>query len=699
MHTAILLGLLAVSMGLFALISAYFSRRTVEDLASRIMGQALLRTETRVHELTRAAVEQNQFNLLISDADQLSAERFESLFVPLAHAFTVRPELSYIGLGLEATGEYCMVERLPDGTPRIREYRVDPDGVRRIRDYRPTTTGRELIRTLPWDGYDVRNRPFYVAAKTAGKSVWTDVYMFWETARGQIPGLTFAAPVYGRSGDLVAVWDTDFDIMVLSGFLKRMQSEAPGYAFVVEEGSRGTRRVIAHPRSNLLLKPGSTDLLPDLQGFNDAPAQQLLARLPASVVLGKTGIHIFEFTAAGEEFLGGYARLSGAHSPPWLVAMVLPKYEVMGNVREHRRWDLLLFLLVLGAAALVALRVARLAAEPLGKLQQETEAIGRLDFTCSQTTPSRIREIDLLSTAVDQMKTNLRSFSKFVPAELVGDLVRSGREAALGAQTARVTIYFSDIANFTAAAEALTPMKLVEHLGDYLSAMSQGISQHNGTVDKFIGDAVMAFWNAPQLDPSHALDACCAALANQRRLRELREGWSAEGRPLFATRIGINTDEVVVGNIGSEERMNYTIIGDGVNLASRLEKLNKEFGTEIIISEATYAEVQGDVLARPLDEVSVRGKSGGVVCYELLALRSEATQEIHDLCAATVRAFELYRHEELQGAVAAYLRVLQIAPEDTVARIMYERCVARLRDGISYGAQDTSGRPLPRFNR
>jgi adenylate cyclase len=215
----------------------------------------------------------------------------------------------------------------------------------------------------------------------------------------------------------------------------------------------------------------------------------------------------------------------------------------------------------------------------------------------------------------------------------------------------------------------------VEHLGEYLQAMSAQVQAVGGTVDKYIGDSIMAFWGAPDPHADHALAACTAAVRNQQLLRQLREKWRGEGKPPFSARIGINTGEVVVGNIGSAARMNYTVIGDAVNLASRLEGLNKFYGTEILISESTYEEAREGIVARPLDWVSVKGKTEAVLVYELLGLKGESPgDEVEELAALFAGALAQYRRQSWTEAAGLFEKVLERKPEDAPAREMLRRC-------------------------
>ena len=235
--------------------------------------------------------------------------------------------------------------------------------------------------------------------------------------------------------------------------------------------------------------------------------------------------------------------------------------------------------------------------------------------------PSRIVELENLSNAIADMAGGLAAFRKYIPADLVKTLLSEGVEPRPGGSIRTVTILFADIAGFTGLSERLGD-QIIPLLSGYLDLMSREVSGHGGTIDKFIGDAVMAFWGAPAANADHAVDACRAALACQQALRQ--SGLSDDaGRPL-KVRIGINSGAVLVGNIGSEFRLNYTVIGDAVNVASRLEGANKEYGTDIIIGEETRRLAGDRIEVRELDRLTVYGREGGLAIYELLGIAEGA---------------------------------------------------------------------------
>jgi class 3 adenylate cyclase len=226
---------------------------------------------------------------------------------------------------------------------------------------------------------------------------------------------------------------------------------------------------------------------------------------------------------------------------------------------------------------------------------------------------------------------------------------------------------------------------LLGQMSIYFEQVSRAISEEEGTVDKFIGDGIMAFWGAPVALPDHVLRACAGALRAARRMERINEAWRAEGKPTFRIRIGLNSAEVLVGNIGSLERFSYTAIGDGVNVAARLEGINKQFGTTICISDSIYDQAKADLLARPLKRVQVKGRKTEFMIYELLALRTSDDPELRirdryeKLSAMTLQASQRFEAGDFPAAERAYRDILKEFPEDALARLMMAECSEKTR--------------------
>jgi adenylate cyclase len=216
------------------------------------------------------------------------------------------------------------------------------------------------------------------------------------------------------------------------------------------------------------------------------------------------------------------------------------------------------------------------------------------------------------------------TFGRYVSPQILEHVLAHPEKVELGGERRDLTILFSDIRGFTSISEASEPEEVVEMLNEYLTRMVEILLRHGGTLDKFIGDAVMGFWNAPAFDPNHARHAVLCAIEMIEETARLRERWEGEGKPALRIGIGVNTGDAVVGNIGSERVFGYTVIGDAVNLASRLEGKNKDYVTEIIISEFTLARIGDGFETVYLDDVKVKGKANAVKIYEVRGLKNMA---------------------------------------------------------------------------
>ncbi|PKL83281.1 MAG: hypothetical protein CVV24_05745 [Ignavibacteriae bacterium HGW-Ignavibacteriae-3] len=265
-------------------------------------------------------------------------------------------------------------------------------------------------------------------------------------------------------------------------------------------------------------------------------------------------------------------------------------------------------------------------------------------------------------------------FSKYVNKDVVNELIAHPDKLRLGGERKNITVLFSDIAGFTTFAEGKKPEELVRFINEYLSEMTELVLVHGGTLDKYLGDAVMAFWGAPVETEDHAYKACITALKMQEKLALMRDKWSESGETPIRIRIGINTGDVIVGNIGGEKRFDYTVLGDDVNLASRLEGANKEYGTNIMIGESTFEKCKDKVLVRELDIIRVKGKSTPTKVFELISVVEdkkavEAVEEMH----LYIQAMELYRLRSFESARDYFKRSFEKLG-DYPSKVYMQRC-------------------------
>lgn len=261
------------------------------------------------------------------------------------------------------------------------------------------------------------------------------------------------------------------------------------------------------------------------------------------------------------------------------------------------------------------------------------------------------------------------AFKQYLSPVVIEELVQHPERLTLGGETRVLSLFFSDIKGFTSLSERLTPEELTTLLNDYLTAMTEIIYAHGGTVDKYEGDAIIAFWNAPLSQPDHASRAVRAALECQARLTSLNPSFRARTGSDMVQRIGINSGPVVVGNMGSQQRFNYTFLGDAGNLASRLEGINKQFGTSILISDATRREFGGDITTREIGLVQVVGRKEAVRVFEPLPSDS------HHADAALLSTFAKGLAAYYAGDLPAALQVFEgLAGQDPAAAAYARRC-------------------------
>jgi adenylate cyclase len=270
------------------------------------------------------------------------------------------------------------------------------------------------------------------------------------------------------------------------------------------------------------------------------------------------------------------------------------------------------------------------------------------------------------------------AFSFYVTPSVVNEMLKNPEKLKLGGDKKELSVLFSDIRGFTTLAEEMEPETLVNLLNEYLTDMTNVVFEFEGLLDKYIGDAVMAVFGAPLEQTDHPMRACRTALKMLERLSTMQQKWEAEGTPRLDIGIGINTGPMVVGNMGSERRFDYTVMGDSVNLASRLEGINKEYGTRVVISEFTYDRVKDDFFCRELDSVRVKGKVRPIKIFELMAFRSEEDPRT-EIIEPFAQALGHYRAQEWDKAEEKFHQVLRKMPEDVAAQLYLQR-IANLRE-------------------
>ncbi|WP_050604426.1 adenylate/guanylate cyclase domain-containing protein [Ruegeria sp. 6PALISEP08] len=335
----------------------------------------------------------------------------------------------------------------------------------------------------------------------------------------------------------------------------------------------------------------------------------------------------------------------------WRVATVIPESAFLSGIDETLiNLIYVLVVVVVVATGLAIWLIRSVVANPLARIAEDLGKIERFDVERISRRPSKLSELANLSAATASMAAGLSAFRKYVPTDLVRMLVAEGIKLQPGGDIKQISVLFCDVRGFTGLSEKLGP-KIVQLMEPFFSAASAAITHNGGTIDKFMGDAVMAFWGAPRKDVNHAENACRAALDLVAALE--KSGIEDDAGNPLRVRIGLNSGEALVGNIGSEQRLNYTAIGDVVNVASRLEGANKEYGTLILIGPETRHQAADKIIVRELDTLKVFGRIEELVVYELISMADG-----FDGSSPWIEAYEQglahYRAGRFDKAVAAF---------------------------------------------
>lgn len=467
--------------------------------------------------------------------------------------------------------------------------------------------GLIIKRELTPINYDPRVRPWYLAAMKAKNVVWTDVFISFPYKNLSIASTT---PIYGKNKQLVGVFEIDVKLIGLINFLSTLKVTPNSQLFIVNDKNEVI--VFEGMQKNIRQSP-SINTINELASMGKpwiATALQLHT---------ETNQKYFRYKYDGIGYLAYFQVVPQLKSQGLKVGIVIPENDFLESLKKINTMIIIFSFIILILGILLTRFFSQKISSSLKLLVKDTEQIRNFNLDLNQKIQSHISEISYLADAMHSMKTNLKSFQKYVPMDLVRQLIQSGEDAGVGGVNKNITAFFCDIRNFTTISESIEPEQLMQHLGEYFEELSKIISNEQGTIDKYIGDSIMAFWGAPLSDENHCIHACNAALKCQIRLTKLNSLWKKQNKPQFITGIGIHTGIAIVGNIGSSTRLNYTAMGDNINVTSRLEALSKKYGSAIIVSEDVVKAVKEKFVFKFIDCVEIRGKAGKFNIYELIS--------------------------------------------------------------------------------
>ncbi len=667
----IFLSLFIISFLALALFANSALIRSTENLSIGIIHRLSSYILSRFQMLSASAEETVRLgNYLYWDMGAASYENKQLMALMLNFVKTNNEMTSY--LIAQENGNFIAVINLLKSA--VKTYQTDSekplpeDAAYSIRTIEMTSGGRKDVyhylnskfeeiatETVKGSTFDPRESNWYLEAKKEKTLIWTDIYSI---PTGET-GITVADPVMDAEGRISAVVGADLTLVLLSRFLTTTTVGRTGKAFIVDDYGK--------------------ILLPPMQPSSNATDTENQVGKAFQTYL-KNPKHIdFNISYEGTDYL---THVSGTPSifgtTHWNIVIMAPFDDFFFEIVAMWKNVFWITLAILVLTTGIIVHFSKRISSPIVVLSKEIDKLRKLQLEQEVRVKSNVSEIILMDTAVAAMRRAIRSFSRYVPKDVVKELFLQGKDIVLGGEKKEITIFFCDVANFTAIAESQPIDSLVPLLEEYFDFMSKIILQSGGTIDKYMGDGIMAFWGAPLAMSDHAIKAATATLRCNRTVAQLNQKRRFEGKPEFPTRFGINLGTVIVGNIGTQERMNYTIIGDAVNTTFRLQDIDKFYRTEVIMSEEVCKKLGEQFVYRPLDLVAVKGKTEKTKIYQLFGFsEGEAdllvTPEQIALCRDFTEAYQAYENHDHARAKVLFSAIAHKFPEDYPTTIYLQR--------------------------
>ncbi|MEQ8322273.1 MAG: adenylate/guanylate cyclase domain-containing protein [Rhodospirillales bacterium] len=643
-----------------------------------------------------AGTAEREVNLLLNRAF-VAADTIAALPRHLLDWQTPDPLLSALTISMKTSPEiYGVFVGFPDGAFVQAINLLSPDGSRRIVNGMPAeavtawriilpemTSAKRLESWRFFDKdrqeittdadsrikeatYDPRTRPWFINAQAEKKPVISRAYVFASLLQ---PGVTVAQPLYSYPTATVGV---DLSLNDLSGLAKRLQPRKNGVVAILDKDSQ----IVGYPDMTKTVAQSDTESglnIVSAAGINDRRIQKAVVDEPS------TRNRHLSFSIDGKSYIGYINHSSDDNYAGWKVISVADVEDYTGPLMTTLYHSLLIAAVIMVIAVTGVAAMAGWITLPVIRLRQMADQVTTLNFGDIKSFDSPFEEIKRLQSSMDRMRAALDTFLRFVPRDVVRELIKSSSTASIGGTRREVTLLFTDIEGFTTISEKMTPEQIMSQTSEYFENMSFGIQANRGTIDKFIGDAIMAIWNAPIDDAFHVDNACRGVLAAHHISEDLNKEFAAKGLATLRTRFGLHTCDVLVGNIGARDRMQYTCLGSGVNLAARIEGLNKFYGTQVLASDTVRRKASSDFLFRRVDIVEAKGTTQPLTIYELMGERGEDAafyvgKETMQLASKYEQAFDFYLHRDFSDALFILDQLAESHPDDAVVAQLRVKC-------------------------
>jgi adenylate cyclase len=654
----------------------FIGYRIANQLSVSFFNHAIVQTNSVINSVTTPvlnALHQTKRSFETGLLDVNDTENLNRFFTPIMDQI---PYITSINTGDVDGNGYLILKSKDSWRNRlVRPARWGQKKVQWIRFNRKLEFLEKQMQDLD---YDPRRRPWYknaINSKDINAPAWTQPYIFHTSKE---PGITVAIQIFPpKKQPFVLAFD--MKNKDLSSFSTGFRPSPNGKIFVMLDNEK----VTALPADPRFTATESIDkyLLKDVKNLG---IEEITSAVESWNKAGRPDGNTFKVSAGGNTWWCVFSQLSNREVNPSWVCTLIPTSDILGNTK-------LQFLLILAIsatcciiAAIMALILSRKYTEPIHGLVQRAQSLRNLDVEPKKKLKTTIREIHHLTEANERMRIALDAFSKYIPIDIVRQLLDRGEAAKIGGKILDVTILFTDIEGFTSISEKMPPLELALHLEEYFNIMLNELRLENATVDKFIGDSIMAFWGAPVENTKHATSAVRAVWNCTQKINEFNKKSKDSGKPEFVTRFGIASGEAVVGNVGASSRLNYTVLGDNVNLASRIEGLNKYYGTRVLVNSEVVSQTKDVFMFRHVDRVAVKGKVQADDIFELLGPSDHVPEDIRLFIAGYEEALNLYFSQDFSVAMK---RLSDLKPP-----YHKERSVERLRESCEKYIRTTPGK-------
>jgi adenylate cyclase len=677
-----IIGLVIISLCLFALVTIVFDyqyyKTSFAAASKKFLENTSHLTKVKIANYLKPFSNNLTFAVELSQSGILNPENHEQFSKYLLAMLKNNPSFVNVYEGDDKGNLYLMSRASKKGT-YVMVTALRAADVMQVTEEVLDSNGKVLsISKKNVDLPDPRLRPWYTDAVQIKGQVWSDVYRFQSYSRYIFPilGISISSPIYAYDKSQVkGVFGIDMTLDDLASSMKDIDLIKGTTIFIARDKDDFKKIVypqVEEKKVTFLLVSGAIKV-------NDVNLPNVEQSFE---IFKKQHADSFFYEIDKSKYLAFYVSLKELFGPSWYAAIVIPTSSIDLYLQRDSKIVFLSLLSLFIAVIVISFILGKRLTLPIRKILDYAARIESLDFSQKLVIKSKVKEIKKVGQIVDLMASVLKSFSRYVPSYLVRDVIKSGDVAHIAGESKEISVLFVDICGFSGIAESMKPTDLMLYLSEYFDKLTKVIYSKGGTLDKYIGDAIMCFWGAPFDDKKHALHACQCAMMFYDALKEINKNWKLRGLPQLSIRSSVSSGTAVVGNVGSTDRLNYTALGDTINLASRLEGLNKVYGTEVLINENAYEAIKELFLCRLVDRVSVRGQTKGVYIYEIMRRDNEivAPENLADYSRDFVSAFKFYEVGDWEKASAMFASILQIYPKDKLSSLYVDRCKFLLKE-------------------